>query len=27
VIRFSTFSESGDPPRERWAFAPVLYVR
>ncbi len=27
VIRFSTFSESGDSPRERWAFAPTVYIR
>jgi large repetitive protein len=27
VIRFSSFSESGDSSRERWAFAPTVYVR
>ncbi|MEC9072136.1 MAG: hypothetical protein VX938_07145, partial [Myxococcota bacterium] len=27
VVRFSTFSESGAVPHERWAFAPTLYVR
>ncbi len=27
VIRVSTFSESGDPGKERWAFTPALYVR
>ena len=26
-LRFSTFSESGAPGLERWAFTPTLYVR
>lgn len=27
VIRVSTFSESGDPPKERWAFTATVFVR